>query len=515
MPRLRWYDHLSINLFWLGLNIRNQAVGSLFLPFLVDIFARPEVKNTALGGLRTAGLIVAMLVQPAAGLLSDRSTSRFGRRRPYIFVGVLLDLVFLAAIYFSWSYLSLVAALLLLQLSSNISHGPLQGLIPDLVPEDQRGVSSGLKAIFELLPILLVGMAIAGLVGQGHLDWAMLVTGALLLGIMLLTMFLVKEPPLREKINAPFWPPMMRVLGMLAGILLGALAGLAGGGLAGGLAGLLVWPLGGAQNARIVGVSLGGLVAMVLAVGFGVRAGVRITLGTGANHIDAESGQAGIPARVNQPATPDGQDSFSWWVINRLLFLAAITSIQGFAPYFLMYAFKIGREPATSMTGQLMTMVGAFTLVTALPGGWLSDRYGHKRLIGLSGFGAALGSFLLLGSIWAPNLELIYTAGAVLGLATGLFMTANWALGTGLVPPAEAGRYLGVSNLAGAGAGMIGSGIGGPVADYLNTIIPGLGYFILFACYGILFLLSAASLRGIHGFAPSRRVPEELPAPID
>ena len=279
MTRLRWYNHLSINLFWLGLNIRNQAVTGLFLPFLVDVFVQPDIKNTALGGLRTAGLVVAMLVQPAIGLWSDRSTSRFGRRRPFIFAGVLLDLLFLAAIYYSWNYFSLVAALLLLQFSANLSHGPLQALIPDLVPEDQRGVSSGLKAIFELLPIILVGLTIANLLGQGHLDWAMLVTGAALLVIMLLTMLLVKEEPLREKVTQPFWPPMLRVLGMLAGIGLGALAGLAAGAVAGGLCGLLVWPLAGSRTAWMVGVSLGGLVAMVVAVIVGVLAGVRITLG--------------------------------------------------------------------------------------------------------------------------------------------------------------------------------------------------------------------------------------------
>ena len=57
--------------------------------------------------------------------------------------------------------------------------------------------------------------------------------------------------------------------------------------------------------------------------------------------------------------------------------------------------------------------------------------------------------------------------------------------------------YLGISNLAGAGAGMIGSGIGGPIADYLNGTMPGLGYFCIFGSYGILFLLSVVSLRGV------------------
>src|SRR5450759_1690310 len=98
MKRLHWYDFISINLFWLGLNIRNNAVGNTFMPYLVAAFAPEAVRNSALGGMRTAGLIIAMLVQPAAGLLSDRSTSRFGRRRPYIFFGVLLDLLFLVLI---------------------------------------------------------------------------------------------------------------------------------------------------------------------------------------------------------------------------------------------------------------------------------------------------------------------------------------------------------------------------------------------------------------------------------
>ncbi|MCK5633546.1 MAG: hypothetical protein KAI06_00575, partial [Anaerolineales bacterium] len=72
-----------------------------------------------------------------------------------------------------------------------------------------------------------------------------------------------------------------------------------------------------------------------------------------------------------------------------------------------------------------------------------------------------------------------------------------WALGTDLVPPKEAGRYLGISNLAGAGAGIVGAGIGGPMADFFNQIQPGLGYLIIFAIYASLFLLSVVALRGI------------------
>jgi Na+/melibiose symporter-like transporter len=172
MKRLRWYDYLTVNIFWLGLNIRNTALGSIFMPYLVGIFAPEAIKNTALGGMRSAGLVIAMLVQPAAGMLSDRSTSRWGRRRPYILVGALFDCLFLAAIALSQNYWALLIAILLIQFSSNVSHGPLQGLIPDLVPEDQRSHASAVKSIMELLPVVLVGLTIAKMVGAGRISWS-------------------------------------------------------------------------------------------------------------------------------------------------------------------------------------------------------------------------------------------------------------------------------------------------------------------------------------------------------
>jgi MFS family permease len=476
MKRLRWYDYISINLFWLGLNIRNTALGSIFMPYLVGLFAPEAIKNTALGAMRSAGLVIAMLVQPAAGLLSDRSTSRFGRRRPYILVGALFDLLFLAAIALSWNYWALLIAVLLIQFSSNISHGPLQGLIPDLVPEDQRGRASAIKAIMELLPLILVGLTIAKMVGAGHLDWAIFVTGASLLVVTLITVFFVKETPLKEKPTTPFWPPMVRVLGMLAGIIIGAVAGLLGGGLIGGLAGLITLLLADKPTALAVGVGIGGAVAMIVAVVSGVWAGALATLGKEARR----------------------QSSFVWWIVNRLMFLAAATSIQGSVFYFLMYAFKLSNEAASNMTGSLTSIIGIFILLTALASGWIADKVGRKRLVGISGLMAAAGGFLLLTTIWVPNLAMVYVAGTIIGLATGLFMTANWALGTDLVPADETGRYLGVSNLAGAGAGIVGAGIGGLVADYLNGIRPGLGYFAIFASYAVLFALSTVSLLGMR-----------------
>jgi len=218
------------------------------------------------------------------------------------------------------------------------------------------------------------------------------------------------------------------------------------------------------------------VVAMIVAVVAGVWSGAYATLGRDARR----------------------QSSFTWWVVNRLLFLAAATSFQGFLPFFLMYAFKVDAEKAASMNGTLMTVIGLFIMLSAFAGGWVSDRFGKRRVVALSGLVSAVGACMVLGAIWVPNMAIIYAAGGVIGLGVGIFMTGNWALGTDLVPADEAGRYLGISNLAGAGAGMIGKGIGGPIADYLNGYLPGLGYFAIFASYAVLFILSAVSLRWVR-----------------
>jgi MFS family permease len=180
-------------------------------------------------------------------------------------------------------------------------------------------------------------------------------------------------------------------------------------------------------------------------------------------------------------------------VINRLLFLAAVGSIQGFAQYYLSDVLHI-ENPAT-MTTVLLGVVAVFLIGSALAGGYLADRIGRKRLVGLSGLAAAAGTLVLL---FAGNLPLVLVSGSIIGVGAGTFMATNWALGTDLAPPGEAGRYLGISNLAGAGAGIVGAGIGGPMADFFNGLQPGLGYLVVFGVYGGLFLLSVAALAGIR-----------------
>ena len=76
---LRVIDYITINIYWLGMSFIAVSLTPVITPHLVQQFVPEALKNTYFGGLRTAGLIVAILVQPLAGLLSDRSTLRWGR----------------------------------------------------------------------------------------------------------------------------------------------------------------------------------------------------------------------------------------------------------------------------------------------------------------------------------------------------------------------------------------------------------------------------------------------------
>jgi MFS family permease len=422
--------------------------------------------------------MVALLAQALVGMLSDRCTHRWGRRRPFIFWGTLADLVVITAIGFSaglrgsTGYWVLFALAILLQASSNSAHGALQGFIPDLVPEEQRGRYSAVKAILELpVPMILVSFTIGRMIEGGDMWAGLLVAMGVVTLVMLVTM-MVRETPLKRAPGPLHWPPFLRLLGMTGAftaliLILGEVTKAASR-----VAATMT-----STTAMLLLMGAAGLITMGTAVAVGVWASVGIAIGrSGARH----------------------NPSYTWWVVNRLAYLVGTTNLAGFAVYFLQARLGLVEEEAAGPASRLIMLVGILILALALPSGWLSDRFGRKRLVAISGLVAAFGTLV---AIVSTNLTVIYIGGCVIGGATGLFFSANWALGTDLVPPEQAGRYLGMSNLAGAGAGAIGAYIGGPIADFFTRQVPdrpGLGYLLIFAIYGVLFLLSTVALLGVR-----------------
>ncbi|UCC63266.1 MAG: MFS transporter [Anaerolineae bacterium] len=491
MRNTKRYNYLAINLFWLGLNVASGSITPFILPYMVALFAPPELKNTYLAQVRVAGLAMAMFTQPLAGLFSDRSTSRWGRRRPFIAAGVALDMPFLLMMALATNYPTLLLAGVLLQFSSNIAHGALQGLIPDLVPEEERGRVSGVKSLMELLP--LIGLIpVAGMVDRGNVVAAFAIVAASLVVTAGITILAVREEPLQEKPADPLGPAAMRIL-LLTVIFVAVMQG------SQQVVDLVGQLLAGRGTVQWVAVGLAGLAAMAGSIILGVYFSAWVGIGRGARQ----------------------HASFIWWVVNRLLFLAAVGSIPSFALYYLRDVLLI--ENAATVITILMAIITVFLLAVAIISGYLADgvvptpsgtglrrrltaflarlvratrlhTLGRRGFLVVAGIVAAIGTGIMLIS---PNIPVLLIGGCVIGVGVGMFWSINWALGTELAPPEEAGKYLGISNLAGAGAGIVGAGIGGPMADFFNLAHPGLGYVVIFAIYGALFLLSSAVMRGV------------------
>src|SRR5687768_15983107 len=95
--------------------------------------------------------ISSILIQPTVGSIRAYTLSSCGRRKPYIVIGSLLDVVFLAGIATTNNVLMLGAFMALLTFSTNIARGPFQGYVPDLVPEKQVGLASAMVGLMQIL----------------------------------------------------------------------------------------------------------------------------------------------------------------------------------------------------------------------------------------------------------------------------------------------------------------------------------------------------------------------------
>ncbi len=164
---------LRISAYWLGLTAIDAAVG-LFITNRLEFDGLVPVERVgqSMFFIGIFAAIIGILIQPTVGYISDFTVSRWGRRKPYIVFGSLLDVVFLLAIANGNTVLSLAVFMLLLSVSTNIARGPFQGYVPDLVAEPQVGMASGMVGLMQVAGnvtgFLLVSLSVA--FGAMHLS---------------------------------------------------------------------------------------------------------------------------------------------------------------------------------------------------------------------------------------------------------------------------------------------------------------------------------------------------------
>jgi MFS family permease len=415
--RLGHLDFALLSIYWVAVGYLWTSLGGLIIPDLVLQLVGRAHKGVALAVLEGIGALMAVVWQPVVGAISDRTHTRWGRRRPFIVVGTVGDVIFLIGLALSGSYWLVVVFYFLLQTASNTAQGPYQGLMPDVVPSSQRGTASGYYGVSNVIG-LLAGTVGAGiiLVHAGRVVAILTICG-LLLATMLPTVLLIPDraQPNRDQFT-----------------------------------------------------------------------GIRNAL-------------------ITTFARPLEFPSFMWLMASRLLILMGLVGIQSFVFFYFSDAFFGGDRKATitaSFTLQGLVIVCA--LIVAIPAARASDRFGRRPFILVGGLLGAAGLLMLVfshyellppqwidvlaGALRVPELAAQATlVGVLIGIGYGLFFSVDWAFIQDVIPADEAGLFMGFSNIATAGSGIIARFVGGFLLDPFNAGPPILGlpggYPVIFSVF--------------------------------
>lgn len=421
-PRFGAVGYVKITVFAFGLNGFWTSLQSVVLPLLILTFVPESAKNTYLGYLTFAGLLLAIVVQPIASAASDRSRSRWGRRRPFVLIGTALAVLLLPGMGLWSTYVSVIIVFCLLQIALNTAQGPYQAFIPDLVPENERGLASGVKSL-ELVGGVILARLVAYFMdrysGGSKSPWLWMSLGTIgiaILGCMLATILTVKEKPGSGGPREPFMSSVIRSF--------------------------------------------------------------RIDL------------------KYNR--------QFLYFLVSRGLMAVPAVALQTFALYYVMDVMKVP-NPA-GVTANVLIVVGATLIVSALFAGRYSDRIGRKPVLVFSGL---LGMAGLVFLFFSRTELYLFLSAAVLGVANGAFVSASWAMASDMLERGEEARYMALANLAWC-AGSALAHLIGPVIDFFNRISSNLGYWVMLligvVCYlgGTLVVLKVAVRR--------TTVPDRAPA---
>lgn len=174
----------------LGVFLIWGAVPGILLPAQIAVLFGEENKLANLTIVATIGAFAAMLAQPIAGQISDRTRSRFGRRAPWIMLGALAGGLALVGLAFANSLVGVIIAWTLVQTCYNFAQGPLSAVMPDRVPLKRRGTFAALSGIGLMLGAIggqIVGSFFFNSIAVGYIVFAVF-------ALVILTLFVVFNP---------------------------------------------------------------------------------------------------------------------------------------------------------------------------------------------------------------------------------------------------------------------------------------------------------------------------------
>lgn len=133
------------------------------LAFKIEhISASSEEATANLALVLAVGALCGLVANPVAGWLSDRTTSKWGMRRPWILGGMLIGFAVLLVIGIATSIWVVLAAWCVVQAATNATVAAASATVPDQVPAARFGSVAGIVGVATPLGVL-AGFAIVNL----------------------------------------------------------------------------------------------------------------------------------------------------------------------------------------------------------------------------------------------------------------------------------------------------------------------------------------------------------------
>ena len=162
-----------------------------FVPvFLKEDFA---LSATMIGFIMTWDNYINMFVQPYVGERSDRTRSRWGRRKPWIMVGAPLAAIFFVAVPTLGTVPGIMIAILLTNLSMALFRSPTIALLGDLFPPEQRSTANGVINFMGGLGAIVAFLGGGYLYSLGRIT-PFLFGAVVMVGAVLMVVLLIQEP---------------------------------------------------------------------------------------------------------------------------------------------------------------------------------------------------------------------------------------------------------------------------------------------------------------------------------
>lgn len=174
----------------LGIFMLWGAIPGILLPQQITLLFGEADKVANLAIVATIGAFAAMVAQPIAGQISDRTRTRFGRRAPWMVIGALAGALALVGLAFANSLVGVIIAWTLVQISFNFAQGPLSAVMPDRVPVARRGTFAALTGIGLMVGALggtIIGSFFFNSVSLGYIIFAVF-------ALAMLTLFVAFNP---------------------------------------------------------------------------------------------------------------------------------------------------------------------------------------------------------------------------------------------------------------------------------------------------------------------------------